>query len=98
MSENFVAPKKDFTAIIGQEAMKQDDYQYIEDFEKYRKQFEAHDATIRRHSIQEGVEIGLEIGAHQKTIEMVKNLKKLNVDFDTIAKATGLSVQEIEKL
>jgi predicted transposase/invertase (TIGR01784 family) len=92
---DFVEYEKDplFAAIIqkiGQEAMKQDDYQYIEDFEKYRKQFEAHDATISRQARQEG--------RQEEKIETVKNLKKLNVDFDTIAKATGLSVEEIEKL
>lgn len=84
---DFVEYEKDplFAAIIqkiGQEAMKQDDYQYIEDFEKYRKQFEAHDATIKRET----------------KYEMVKNLKNLNIDVEAISKASGLSVEEIEKL
>lgn len=58
----------------------------------------------------EGEAIGLEkgrsqgrsegeaIGAAQKQREIAKNLKKLGVGADEIVKATGLSVEDVEKL
>ena len=38
------------------------------------------------------------IGAAQKQREIAKNLKKLGVGADEIVKATGLSVEDVEKL
>ena len=37
-------------------------------------------------------------GEAKKSIEIAKNLKSLGVDMDVIAKGTGLSKDEIEKL
>jgi hypothetical protein len=90
-TEDFPTAGKDtvFTAIIqkiGQENLEQDDYQYIEDYEKQKNQFEAHEATVRRHAV------------YDTKIEIATNCKKLNIDIKIISQATGLSVEEIKKL
>ncbi|MDR1962764.1 MAG: Rpn family recombination-promoting nuclease/putative transposase, partial [Planctomycetaceae bacterium] len=41
---------------------------------------------------------GLEEGEAKGKIETARNLKRLGVDQETISKATGLSVSEIERL
>ena len=45
-----------------------------------------------------GIKEGIEQGEKNKAISMAKNMKKDKVDFYTISKYTGLSVEEIEKL
>ncbi|WP_028329044.1 Rpn family recombination-promoting nuclease/putative transposase [Brachyspira alvinipulli] len=52
----------------------------------------------RRLGIKEGLEKGIEQGERNKAISMAKNMKKDKLDFNTISKYTGLSIQEIEKL
>jgi len=47
---------------------------------------------------QEGQIIGRQEGAHEKALEDAANLKKLGVAVNTIAKATGLTVDDVEKL
>ena len=46
----------------------------------------------------EGEQIGLHKGEHQKARETAKKLKNLGVSIQIIATATGLSIDEIEKL
>lgn len=46
----------------------------------------------------EGREEGREEGSKQKTIEIAKNLLKMNISIDDISKATELSIDEINKL
>ena len=41
---------------------------------------------------------GLERGREEEKIEIAKNLLKLNLDIDSISKATGLTKEEIQKL
>ena len=41
---------------------------------------------------------GREEGEKNKAISMAKNMKKDKVDFNTISKYTGLSIEEIKKL
>ncbi len=45
-----------------------------------------------------GIKEGIEQGEKNKAISMAKNMKKDKVDFYTISKYTGLSVEEIKKL
>jgi|GEM_PF-2981105 len=52
----------------------------------------------RTEGWQEGQMIGRQEGAHEKALEDAANLKKLGVAVDTIAKATGLTVEDVEKL
>ena len=45
-----------------------------------------------------GIKEGIEQGEKNKAISMAKNMKKDKVDFNTISKYTGLSIEEIKNL
>ena len=47
---------------------------------------------------QEGKLLGLAEGSHQKALETAKNLLQFGLSIENIAKATGLSQAEVEKL
>ena len=47
---------------------------------------------------EEGIKEGIEQGEKNKSISMAKNMKKDKVDFNTISKYTGLSIEEIKNL
>ena len=46
----------------------------------------------------EGEAIGLEKGAAQEKREIAKNLKQSGISIEVIAKNTGLTAEEVEKL
>ena len=52
----------------------------------------------REEGLKKGLEEGLEKGREEGIIATARNLKSLNVPLDTIRQATGLPVEEIEKL
>ena len=52
----------------------------------------------REEGIKEGIEQGIEKGIKETQISMAKNMKNDKIDFDTISKYTGLSIEEIDKL
>jgi predicted transposase/invertase (TIGR01784 family) len=54
--------------------------------------------TLAEQLKQEGIKIGKKEGIEEKAIETAKNLLEMGIDIDKIAKATGLSQEEIEKL
>ena len=47
---------------------------------------------------EKGHESGLKEGQKSEQLKIAKNLKKLGTDISTISKATGLSIEDIEKL
>ena len=47
--------------------------------------------------IAEGKSLGIAEGARQKARETAQNLLSMGLSIDTIAQATGLPIQEIEK-
>lgn len=49
-------------------------------------------------AMEEGVKLGEQKERKRKSIEIAKNLKQAGVDFEIIAKSTGLSTSEIEEL
>jgi len=55
-------------------------------------------STIFQEVLEEGKEIGVKDGAESKAREMAKMLKENGVDIDLVAKSSGLSKEEIEKL
>ena len=62
-----------------------------------------HDKASWKHvgyqeGIAEGIELGLDKGAHQKALETAKLMKLEAFDLSMIAKITGLSKEEIEEL
>lgn len=54
--------------------------------------------AIRDSGFKEGIEQGFKEGSQQEKISIAKNLLILKVDINSISQATGLSVEEIEKL
>ena len=46
----------------------------------------------------EGIEIGIELGETKATKRTAKNMKEEGIPIPTIAKITGLSIEEIEQL
>lgn len=67
-----------------------------EEMEAYR-QFWLNVST-ERSAIQDAIEEGIEIGAKRKAIEMARGMIAINIPIDQIAKLSGLSTAEIEKL
>ena len=61
-------------------------------------QKEKMDALVKLNEMEGAKEEGKNIGIKERTIEIVKNLLNENVDIQTISKATGLTVKEIEKI
>ena len=53
------------------------------------------DIAVQR---QEAYEDGMEQGSHQKAIETAKNLLTMSLSIENIAKATGLTIEEIKAL
>ena len=51
-----------------------------------------------RQGIEQGIQQGFSDGAHQNALQNAGNLKRLGVSIEIIAKATGLSKEEVEKL
>ncbi len=48
--------------------------------------------------IERGIEQGIEQGEHKKALETAKAFKNMGIPMEKLTKATGLSVEEIEKL
>ena len=66
----------------------------LDAIQKSRNDF-YNDMTAAR---EEGKEEGLKEGEKNKSIEIAKNMLKLNIDINIISQSTGLSVKEIEEL
>ncbi len=54
--------------------------------------------NLKRESYDKGEEKGMLQGKRDEKVEIAKNLLNLNTDVNTISKATGLSIKEINKL
>ena len=51
-----------------------------------------------RRGYKEGIEAGISQGSQQAKIETAKNLLSMSLPIENIAKATGLSIKEIQDL
>lgn len=79
---------------------------YLDDKERERYlaagRYESGRISMIHESEQQGLERGIrqgkQEGAHQKAIETAKNLLNIGLSIENIAKATGLNIQEINKL
>ena len=52
----------------------------------------------REEGLKEGIKEGLNKGLKEKSIEIAKNMLKLNIDINIISQSTGLSIKEIEQI
>ena len=55
-------------------------------------------AVQRKEAFDDGISQGIQQGELQAKIETARNLLKMSLSIQDISKATGLSVEEIEKL
>ncbi len=55
-------------------------------------------AAVLAGAEERGMEKGLQQGKLAEKLEIARNLKSLDIDLESISKATGLSISEIEKL
>ncbi|WNS76075.1 hypothetical protein RRV45_03425 [Bacillus sp. DTU_2020_1000418_1_SI_GHA_SEK_038] len=53
---------------------------------------------FRKEGFEEGKAEGKEEGEKQKTIEIAKNLLKMNISIESICEATGLTLEEVKGL
>jgi DNA repair protein RadC len=65
---------------------------------KYALQYKEEAERLMKVGEDRGLKIGLELGAVQKAIQMAKVLKKQGVEVKLIAKASGLSLEQIKKM
>ena len=75
------------------------EYDYDTDIAVQRK--EAFDDGVsigRNEGISIGLSQGISQGEHKKAVETAKSMKSENMPVNTIARFTGLSPEEIEKL
>ena len=54
--------------------------------------------AIYQRGIEKGIEKGIMEGSQKEKIEIAKKMLELKIDKETIAEATGLTEQEIEKI
>ena len=54
--------------------------------------------TELEEATESGIEKGILQGSQEKALEIAKNMLNAKMDLDSIAKMTGLSREEIEKL
>ena len=52
----------------------------------------------RSEGIAQGIQQGFSDGAHQNALQNAGNLKRLGVSIEIIAKATGLTKEEVERV
>ena len=69
----------------------------IEDF-GYDKGYKSGQSKGIEIGKEQGKKQGIEIGSTKKQEEIARNLKKENVDIQFIARVTGLTEEEIEKI
>ena len=71
------------------------EYDYDTDIAVQRQ--EAYEDGVEQ-GISQGITQGIQQGSQQKAIETAKNLLSMSLSIENIAKATGLSVEEIKSI
>ena len=71
------------------------EYDYDTDIAVQRQ--EAYEDGVEQ-GISQGITQGIQQGSQQKAIETAKNLLSMALSIENIAKATGLSVEEIKSI
>ena len=83
-------------------ALSEEEYDQYEASMKYLEDEIDMEQNGYERGLEEGMKKGVEKGIHEgersANLRNAKNLKTLGVDIHTISQATGLSVEEIEKL
>ena len=84
------------------ESFEDSDWQYIQDYEKFKAQVKQFEMSFVEQGIEQGIEIGLEKGKEQgkdeKARQMAKIMKDNNEPVEKIIAYTGLTAEAIEIL
>ena len=85
-----------------------DDDVYLEMLEELAKNIDINEAKnegisegLEKGIIQgreEGISEGVSKGERAKSIDIARNMINMNIDLETISKATGLSIEEIQNI
>ena len=85
-----------------------EEYKRFTSDDKLMRAYDARDAFLlgqkimlnreREEGIKEGIKKGKLEGEKNKSISIAKTLKQMNMDNASISKATGLTIEELEKL
>ena len=73
-------------------------YDKLSDEEKIAYRQHMDNLVYQKYTLETSYDDGVQVGEAQKTLQIAKNLLSLHVPMDTIVRATGLSVENIEKL
>jgi hypothetical protein len=105
--EDFAEYAKDeiFMEIIRKlkkDALVEDDLQYIEDYEKYTKQFKQHEISIRdsayTEGITEGITQGITQGDYGRQIKTAQNCLINGMSAEMTAQISELPLEEVQAL
>ncbi len=81
--------------LLNKSVLSDDDFKYIENYEKFYQQFLRHEASIRREALAEGIALGEE----KAKTDMVKSLLEgTNFDISYIAKLANVAESFVEKV
>ena len=62
----------------------------------YNTAVKYHHDTGVAEGLKRGLEQGRAAGSHEKTIEIIRNLKKVNIPLETIAQSVGVTIEEVQ--
>jgi hypothetical protein len=99
---------------LNKEALEEDDFQYIEDYEKYARQFKQHEISIRDSAYTEGKAEGFDKGKaegfdkgkaegkaegdHQRQIKTAENCLENGINIEMSAQISELSIEEVSTI
>ena len=66
--------------------------------ENARLKYEGQMSYAREEGLKEGIEKGIEQGNMSKELELIKNMLKKGLDYQTISEVTGKTIPEIEEI
>jgi hypothetical protein len=77
---------------LSKEVLTDEDFKYIENYEKFHQQFLRHEASIRKNALAEGLQQGIAIGEEKAKTDMIKSLLQgTNFEVSYIAKLANVA-------
>jgi hypothetical protein len=83
---------------INRSDLKGEDFQYIDDYEKFQKQFLQHEHSIRNAALEEGLEKGEQIGIQKQQLMSAEICLKDGMSVELTAKITQLPISIVHEL
>jgi predicted transposase/invertase (TIGR01784 family) len=83
---------------ICKEILTEEDFTYIDSYQKYAERVKRYDDGVFKEGEKLGIEKGEKLGFEKGKIEIALNMLRLGLDIAIISTATGLSIAEINQL